>query len=146
MSYNLNELAVIQQLAQGLAQTADRMAMMKIYSSDPSLHSNWLADKLQADFSELHSAVLGDGIGEGAESAPAADLGGQSKLNARDLAYFEQVASVLGEVQAESELQQVIDSGLKVDESISLSDAFIWAKSPQGYDYWCGVLSNEERK
>lgn len=70
----------------------------------------------------------------------------QPKLNARDLACFEQVASALGEVQAESELQQVIDSGLKVDESNSLFNAFIWAESPQGYYYWRGVLSNEERK
>lgn len=142
MNYTINELAVIQQLAQGLAQAADRMAMMAIYSNDPTLHSGRLGDNLQAAFSELHSAVLGDGIGEGAESAPAADLGGQSKLNARDLACFEQVASVLGEVQAESELQQVIDSGLKVEESILLSGAFIWAKSPQGYDYWREVLRN----
>lgn len=72
MKYTINELAVIQQLAQDLAKSADRMAMMIIYSSDPSLHSGRLGDNLQAAFSDLHSAVLGDGIGEGAESAPAA--------------------------------------------------------------------------
>lgn len=142
MNYTINELAVIQQLAQDLAQAADRMAMMNVYSNDPSLHSGRLGDNLQAAFSELHSAVLGDGIGEGAESAPAADLGGQSKLNARDLACFEQVARVLGEVQAESELQQVIDSGVDVDIEEDMFKAFIWSESPQGHPYWRGVFKN----
>ena len=142
MKYTINELAVIQQLAQGLVQAADRMAMMTIYSNDPSLHSGRLGDNLQAAFSELHSAMLGDGIGEGAESAPAADLAPNSPTKARDLACFEQVAGALGEAQAESELQQVIDSGVKVIAWESLSGAFVWSESPQDHPYWLEVNRN----
>lgn len=142
MKYTLHELAVIQQLAQDLAKSADRMAMMKIYSNDPSLHSGRLSDNLQAAFSELHSAMLGDDISEDLESAPEADLAPNTPTKARDLACFEQVAGVLGEAQAESELQQVIDSGVDVDIEEDMFKAFVWSESPQGHPYWRGVFKN----
>lgn len=61
------------------------------------------------------------------------------ELKPREMACFEQVAEVIGEKQAEIELQRVIDTYECHNEELKtgkLFDAFEWSLSPQGSKFW----------
>jgi len=66
--------------------------------------------------------------------------------NARDYEMFKDVAKVLGEDEAEKQLQRVIDAGLMNEEEDdglpnSIMTMFTWDCTPQGSIYWCGLKS-----
>jgi len=60
--------------------------------------------------------------------------------------YFKQVADVIGEEQAEIELQKVIDYGIGFDdeEDVSITSAFIFHESPQGFTFWSEISDEVE--
>ncbi len=53
-----------------------------------------------------------------------------------DLKCYPQVATVIGELLADYELQRAIDSKCEFDKGESLIDAFVWDDTPQGDDFW----------
>lgn len=55
--------------------------------------------------------------------------------------YFKQVASVIGDEQAEIELQKVIDSGkfCEDEDDLDMVSAFSFGSSPQGFRFWSKI-------
>ena len=69
----------------------------------------------------------------------------QPKLTPRSLGCFQEVADVIGEENAEVELQKVIDSEDTVwdEPDQDLIQSFIWGTSPQGDDFWRSVFNGQ---
>lgn len=66
------------------------------------------------------------------------------KVHVKDLKCFTQVANVLGETQAQKELFKVLNKCSFVDVD-NIIQAFLWDKTPQGYQFWMDVNKSMQR-
>ena len=63
-----------------------------------------------------------------------------SKIKVSQLKCFGQVADVIGKARAETELFKAVSVSKKYSGEC-ISEAFVWARTPQGYQFWMDIYN-----